>query len=107
MNDLMITLPLLVSAILVCSMILAAAMGWSSETDSDPLLDLMTPLHGPDYTWIGPAHECLCGCNLFHALVSFDDSEITYYVLEGICYSCGGKVTLPCPLDITREGHDA
>lgn len=53
-----------------------------------------------DLRMLGPVHECACGCNLFHTLVSFDQGEPSLWVLEGQCASCGTIVKLPCPIDI-------
>lgn len=63
----------------------------------EPVRSLHTPLiSGPDYTFAGPVQQCLCGSELFHALVSFDeDSRVAYYVLDGICHGCGATVHLP------------
>lgn len=62
----------------------------------EPVRSLHTPLiSGPDYTFAGPVEQCLCGSDLFHALVAFDEKAISYYVLEGICHSCGATVALP------------
>jgi hypothetical protein len=60
------------------------------------LLQFLTPQSGgPDYTGMPGTEQCLCGCTLFHAAVSFQDKEIAYYILEGICFQCGAKVSLP------------
>lgn len=45
---------------------------------------------------------CVCGCTVFKALVSFEDSEISMYFLDGECLNCGSLVTLPYP----EEGND-
>jgi hypothetical protein len=68
----------------------------------EPVRSLHTPLiSGPDYTFAGPTEACLCGGELFHALVAFDEKKISYYILDGICHSCGATVNLP------YETHDA
>lgn len=47
-----------------------------------------------------PMRECVCGCNVFLALISFDDdNDIAFYFLDGECVNCGSLVTLPTPLD--------
>jgi hypothetical protein len=62
----------------------------------EPVRSLHTPLiTGPDYTFAGPVEQCLCGSDLFHALVAFEDKQVSYYVLDGICHSCGATVHLP------------
>lgn len=64
--------------------------------DREDLLHFLTPpVGGPDYTGMPGTEQCLCGCTLFHAAVSFHDKEIAYYILEGICFQCGAKVSLP------------
>jgi hypothetical protein len=40
---------------------------------------------------------CVCGSELFVALVSFDQGELSFYFLDGECASCGSMVTLPYP----------
>jgi glycerol uptake facilitator-like aquaporin len=106
MTDIILAGALLIAAVLAAAVVLVTVLDLSRETlEMDPLVGIMTPLNGPDYTWAGPTHECLCGCSLFHVLAAFDQGEVSYYVLEGICYSCGGKVTLPCPLDVTAGGE--
>lgn len=60
------------------------------------LLAFLTPQSGgPDYTGMPGTEQCLCGCTLFHAAVAFDEGEVAYYILEGICMACGAKVALP------------
>ena len=52
-----------------------------------------------DYRFAGPVQQCLCGGDMFHALVGFDDSgDVAYYVVDGMCWQCGAVVTLPTPL---------
>lgn len=69
---------------------------------ADPARSLLTPLlEGPDHRWAGPVQQCLCGCDLFHALISFDESkQVSAYILDGICHNCGASVSL------TYETHD-
>ena len=40
---------------------------------------------------------CLCGSEIFIALVAFENKEISFYFLDGECASCGSMVTLPYP----------
>jgi hypothetical protein len=40
---------------------------------------------------------CVCGGDVFHALVAFDQGEICFYFLDGECANCGSMVTLPHP----------
>ena len=57
---------------------------------------------GYDLTGI-PTHTCVCGCNVFETLVSFDEGKVAWYTLNGYCYACNNKVTLPTEID---EGRD-
>lgn len=53
-----------------------------------------------DYTGFGPVLECLCGGDLFIALVAFgDDREIATYFTDGRCATCGADIKLPTPVD--------
>jgi hypothetical protein len=50
--------------------------------------------------------QCVCGCEVFIALISFDElKEISFYFLDGECANCGSMVTLPYPDDYVME-HD-
>lgn len=64
---------------------------------ADPARSILTPLlDGPDYRFAGPTRACLCGNELFHAVVSFDeDKTIGYYLLDGVCHDCGASLQLP------------
>jgi hypothetical protein len=42
---------------------------------------------------------CMCGSELFTAIVGFDEGEISFYFLDGECVDCGSLVTLPTPID--------
>jgi len=42
---------------------------------------------------------CLCGSELFTAIVAFENGEIAFYFLDGECVNCGSLVTLPTPID--------
>lgn len=54
-----------------------------------------------DYTNFGPVLECLCGSDLFIALVSFgDDREIATYFTDGRCSVCHADIILPTPVDV-------
>jgi len=54
---------------------------------------------GIDATGI-PTHECLnCGYNVFLIAVAFEEYDISWWALNGECYSCGSPVTVPCPVD--------
>ncbi len=49
-------------------------------------------------------NSCICGCEVFIALVAFDEKkEICFYFLDGECASCGSMVSLPYPDDIEEE----
>ena len=71
-----------------------------NEEESKDIRDL---LHHKDYSRsmdlrgdpIGDV--CVCGSELFIALVAFENKEISFYFLDGECASCGSMVTLPYP----------
>jgi len=44
-------------------------------------------------------NTCVCGSELFRAIVAFDHGEIAFYFLDGECVDCGSLVTLPTPID--------
>lgn len=44
-------------------------------------------------------HVCVCGCNLWKVLVSFEDYEISTHSLDMYCSECGSKAITPTPLD--------
>lgn len=62
---------------------------------------------GADYLWAGPTHECVCGNNVFHLLVWFEDREVAGYFTEMICAFCGSIQRAPTLAD-DKEGtsHD-
>lgn len=73
-----------------------------SERPSDPkqIELLMTPVpDGPDLRWAGPIHQCLCGSNLFQMVGAFEHGEVSFYLLDALCWSCGAKATLPTAID--------
>jgi hypothetical protein len=51
-----------------------------------------------------PAHQCVCGCDIFNLKVMFENYEIATYFLDMECVNCGSLVTAPTPLD--REETD-
>jgi hypothetical protein len=42
---------------------------------------------------------CVCGSQLFTAILAFEYGEIAFYFLDGECLDCGSLVTLPTPID--------
>lgn len=47
-----------------------------------------------------PSHMCVnCGSDTFKILAKFDDYDISWWSLNGVCYVCESPVTVPCPLD--------
>lgn len=46
-----------------------------------------------------PTHECVCGSRVWNLVVSFEDYEISNYLLEMECAQCGSWATAPTPLD--------
>lgn len=61
--------------------------------------EALPDLFGTDLRELGPLHVCSCGSQVFNAMVSFEDYELSWYFLDGSCVSCGNLVTLPCPPD--------
>ena len=79
----------------------------SEEEDRADLRRFLTPPpDGPDYTGMPGTEQCLCGCTLFHAAISFEAKEVAYYILEGICFGCGAKVALPYVGDDEEESSN-
>lgn len=54
---------------------------------------------GSDYLFMGPMHSCVCGCNVFHILASFDEGQVASYFTEAKCASCGSFVRVPTEID--------
>lgn len=46
-----------------------------------------------------PTHRCICGCELFVMIASFEDCEVSLYFTDAQCLDCGALVTLPTPVD--------
>lgn len=61
--------------------------------------EALPEVFGADLRELGPLHVCPCGSQVFNAMVSFEDYELSWYFLDGSCVSCGNLVTLPCPPD--------
>jgi hypothetical protein len=71
------------------------------DEEPKPIREL---LHPKDYSRSMDLREtptgrvCICGCEIFIALVAFDEAnEISFYFLDGECADCGSMVTLPYP----------
>jgi hypothetical protein len=50
-----------------------------------------------------PTHVCVCGCNVWHLKVMFEESQISQYFLDMECASCGSLATAPTPVDDRNE----
>jgi hypothetical protein len=46
-----------------------------------------------------PAHECVCGSNMFTVVCSFDEYEVSMYLLDMQCVGCGSLLTAPTLVD--------
>jgi len=59
-----------------------------------PITDLFeVEPNGPDLLFLGPTVRCVCGGDVFHALVWFDDDyRIAGYFTEMLCSHCGALV---------------
>lgn len=74
-----------------------------TNEENDVVKEIRELLHPTDYSHamdlrgesIGDV--CVCGGDVFHALVAFDQGEICFYFLDGECVNCGSMVTLPHP----------
>ena len=74
-----------------------------TNEENDVVKEIRELLHPTDYTHamdlrgesIGDV--CVCGGDVFHALVAVDQGEICFYFLDGECANCGSMVTLPHP----------
>lgn len=50
-------------------------------------------MNGPDLLFMGPTDECVCGGDVFHALIWFaEDRSIAGYFTEMACACCGALV---------------
>lgn len=55
---------------------------------------------GPDLLFLGPTTECICGNNVFHALIWFgEDREIGGWFTEMSCAFCGALLRGATPID--------
>lgn len=64
------------------------------------------PTEGPDYRWAGPTEVCLCGCDLFAAVVAFEDGEVSAYFVDMKCLSCGALLLAPCDIEDDNYQED-
>lgn len=74
----------------------------SAPTTSNPIDHIFQVEEGgPDYLWAGPTGICLCGSEMFHAIVGFDPEtrEVGSRILEMKCVGCGALVKGPTPID--------
>jgi len=56
--------------------------------------------NGRDLLWAGPTTMCLCGNEVFHALIWFnEDREIGGYFTEMMCAFCGSILRGATPVD--------
>lgn len=62
-----------------------------------PFLDLRD--YGPIRPGLDGQHSCVCGSDMFLAVMAFHNYEINTYLTEGRCVECGAKVILPTVLD--------
>lgn len=78
-----------------------ATASTTSAPRSSQISDLLIPEpNGADLLWLGPTTECVCGNNVFHALIWFtDDREIGGYFTEMVCAFCGSLIRGATPVD--------
>jgi hypothetical protein len=67
--------------------------------NKDKELDKLPPKFGTDLRSLGPIHACPCGSKVFSILATFDNYEISWYMLDATCVNCGNLVIVPCPVD--------
>ena len=67
------------------------------EIEQQPMVNLLTdPVKdGPDLRFAVPLHKCVCGCDLWHGLVKFEEREIAFYFLDVLCAACGAHAIAP------------
>lgn len=46
-----------------------------------------------------PTHECICGSRTWNLIATFDNYEISTYLLDMMCVDCGSIATAPTPMD--------
>lgn len=51
-----------------------------------------------------PTHVCICGSMLWNVKCMFQDYEISMYMLDMECFSCGALATAPTLVDMP-EGY--
>lgn len=62
---------------------------------------------GADMRAMGPTRECACGCDLWRALVQWDEEgEVSFWFLDVVCASCGTLATALTPLDVMGLGDE-
>lgn len=44
-------------------------------------------------------HECVCGSDMWKVVVTFEDYEISSYLLDMECFWCGARAKAPTPID--------
>ena len=108
--SMMVTLQAMKTARFLLSPIMRSAKDVPASTMSEPdycsqsgprsVRNMLSISATDDYTNFGPVLECLCGGDLFIALVAFgDDREIATYFTDGRCATCGADIKLPTPID--------
>jgi len=82
----------------------AAPASMSSDSTSSAPLSIRALMQGDpfdDYEQFGPLRECLCGSELFIAIVGFDeDGAIGTYFTDGRCAVCHADVRLITEVDV-------
>ena len=61
---------------------------------SKPITDLFTvDKNGVDLLFMGPTDTCVCGCQVFHALIWFDETRsIGGYFTAMVCVACSALI---------------
>jgi hypothetical protein len=82
-------------------------MAVDSSNEITPMWHLhYSPVRGADMREMGPTRSCVCGCDLWRALVTWDDEgDVCFWFLDVVCVACGNLATAVTPLDML--GGDA
>jgi hypothetical protein len=72
----------------------ATAKSPATAKGSRPIWDLFeVEAGGADLLFMGPTTSCICSCDVFHALIWFDEERsIAGYFTEMCCAACGSLV---------------
>jgi hypothetical protein len=62
---------------------------------------------GADLRAMGPMRVCVCGCDLWRALVTWDeDGDVDFWFLDVVCAGCGALAKAITPLDMLHDDDE-